>query len=290
MTISPKLFPKGRGIGAANEAKRSDMQIKKILLKDRHGRAQSAATLTRDRETILTLPTGYRLVAVTANGRPVSFDERGALTLSSQEEITFLAEKIGGEIFTGSTLPPKEATFRTGLLLAERERAIKGKKSLASPLREPSPAEKAEKDAPTDDARAQEEESLTARFGITAVEGGAATEAGENGIKENEDNNERAEKRERSEEERLLAAEALLDAGTPFTLFEELIEGSRWARIEQGGEDRLIGILEDGDTRQILYGRRGNRSDPPKETECAFFPTDDEGDEGWYVTAQGFAD
>jgi len=93
--------------------------------------------------------------------------------------------------------------------------------------------------------------------------------------------------RELSEEMRpdpIARANALLKEGKPFTLFQDLMPGSRWAMIEKEEFHYLIGVTEEERPR-LLYGIPGTLSCPPDEgTLWTFFPTEEGGEQGYYLT------
>ena len=80
-------------------------------------------------------------------------------------------------------------------------------------------------------------------------------------------------------------AEALLARGTPFPLFEGMMPGSRWALIHEDQAEYLVGIREEEDGAHILFGVPGSRAFPPdEETLWSFFPTEDTGEIGYFLT------
>lgn len=79
-------------------------------------------------------------------------------------------------------------------------------------------------------------------------------------------------------------AEALIERGTSFTLFEQYMPGSRWAIVKEEAE-YLVGITTDEDGTHVLFGVPGARDYPPDEDRLwSFFPTGEDEEIGYFLT------
>ena len=88
---------------------------------------------------------------------------------------------------------------------------------------------------------------------------------------------------QREDPDALSKARALLKKGEPFPLFDELMPGARFAKIESEECLCLIGIVAEGGKERVLYGVAGTINCPPDEDRLwTYFPTNDE--EGFYLT------
>jgi len=255
------------------------MHIRKMMLKDHRGQVIGVATLRLGENCTILLPAGYHAdLAECGRERLLLNGKSSPILLPHSESISLIGQTEKGTLFTGSTLPPNDAIFRLALLLASREEAKRASESLASPL-EPlieQPVEEisshADQNVAIEIQAAPEEEILppfeeeVPAFAEEQPSANARTVLSSFGAISLED------------------AESLLLKGEPFPLFEELIEGSHWCKI--GEEACLIGILGQDEERRVLCGIAGSRQSPPECDDLhlmTFFPTDEEGEKGYYL-------
>lgn len=239
----------------AEESKKEQVMIgiKKIILKDDGGNAQSVLTLRLGGEPTISLPTGVRPIALETNGEILPASEGKLPPLPSEiRELSVLAENAEGRLFA-TTRKGEEGTLAKWSLIARTTIGKPIAKVPATPLETPTP-EKTEK---------------------------GATESGED-LAETQKPDEDAPS-VKSEEDPIAKANRLIEEGEPFDLFRDLMPNSRWAKIENDECLCLVGIVRDGDTERVLYGVAGAPGYPPDEEKLwTYFPTSEE--EGYFLT------
>lgn len=239
------------------------MSFRRILLKNRSGVPVASVTLT-DRRPIVTLPDG--ITALLCLGEEIYPPIDGVISLPAGDKpLSILAEKAG-ELLFGSTLNAQEAAFAKWRLLT----ALEEKKS--TPLAPTESLEKRETDEVVEQAESAEDALQKGTEEILQTEQSSPLEESETS-----DGSGVPSKLER--------AEALLRKGTPFTLFDSVMPGSRWAIIKEDAAEYLIGITGEGEESRILFGVPGARDFPPDEDRLwSFFPSEESEEMGYFLT------
>ena len=229
------------------------MYFQRILLKNDDGRPLSCLTVCGTPPKV-TLPKGAEAHAFYAGGIVLLHGEGSFLLPSNAKDLSVLGS-IEGVPFFATTLPEKQGAYVKWLLLSALEKEAANKEDLPT---NPLPP----KEVPAED------------------EGGKP--------KTEEEKKEplpEEETPEESAESALDRAEKLLQRGTPFPLFSDLMPSSRWALIDDENASYLVGIKEDEEGKHVFLGVPGARDFPPdKEMLWSFFPTEESGDVGYFLT------
>ena len=244
------------------------MSVKKILLKDDAGRPLSSLTLPYRSGGTLTLPKELQVDAYEEGEIRFPKPNGEIRVVGDPPTLSLIGRWKGVRVFA-STLPEEKANFAKWKLLSAVEEGQKALEILPkSPLEQPH--QKPIPPAP------QEEETHTPQEPITPQED---TELPPAPMQAEASFGEKA-----APSSALSRAEALLQSGEAFDLFNDLMPGSRWAKIKEEEYEYLVGITGDTPPR-VLYGIAGMLDYPPDEDRLwSFFPIDEEGEEGYYLT------
>lgn len=240
------------------------MTQRKILLKDDAGNPLSSLTIPFRAGGVLSLPMGMEVDAY--EEQEILFPIGRTIRLVSEPPTFSLIGKLNGKRVFATTLPEGKAAFAKWKLLCaleERQNSLEKvptspleKEEKRSPFIEPQEQDQAPIPCPTPE---EQEDALPTQEGVEVPQ-------------------------EQTGNESLTRAEALLQSGEPFTLFAELMPGSRWAKIKEEEYEYLVGITGDTPPR-VLYGIAGMLDYPPDEDRLwTFFPTGEDGEEGYYLT------
>ncbi len=240
------------------------MPFRRILLKNRSGVPVASVTLT-DRRPIVTLPEGIAALLILSDEITLPASESTFAHPVGNKPFSLLARK-DGELLFGSTLPEEAAAFAKWRLLT----ALEEKKR--TPLAPTESLEKRETDEVAEQAESAEDALRKSTEEILQSEQSSPLEESETS-----DGSGVPSKLER--------AEALLRKGTPFTLFDSVMPGSRWAIIKEDAAEYLIGITGEGEESRILFGVPGARDFPPDEGRLwSFFPSEESEEIGYFLT------
>ena len=232
------------------------MPFLRVLLRDDRGTPVASAKVGGVPPRV-TLPDGITaLCCLSGEIFPV---HGSSFLLPTREPRFSLIARRGEEMLFASTLTSEEAAYEKWRLLSFLDKGVPREEEVLTDesVEASATASERENDPPTDTETAERDLSESRLTEIT----------------------EEAAERPESEIER---AERLLASGTPFPLFESMMQGSRWALVHEEDAEYLIGITEDG---HVLVGVPGSRDYPPdEETLWSFFPTDEEGETGYFLT------
>ena len=235
------------------------MSFRRILLKNESGAPRASISIGRYPPKVM-LPKGITpLVCLTDK---IHYPPENSFSLQKECADFSLLAKMGEEILYASTLSGADAAFAKWQLLS----ALEDQGNLRENSHTETYARKEEiipsegvEELPDDLSEASplpEECDLNTLEDITR---------------------ERSDERDRIEE--------LLEKGTPFSLFEQLMPNSRWALIEDDTASYLIGVRKDDEGEHCLFGVPGVREYPPDEGKLwSFFPVDEEGESGYFLT------
>lgn len=257
------------------------MTVKKLLLKNENGAPIAVLTLKREeRKTFLTLPQETTFLAAMASGRLLDRAEtKGGFALSCGDSPLSLLIKRGDETLFATE--ENDAAYAKWTMLSLQEKT-------------PQDERKSELTPPTSEEEAppvfRQEAALT---GNTEAETPAGKIEDENGISsEASDIPEEKTISEEALSEGEIEAQgsdesepdglfALFEKGEPFTIFEEMIKGSRWVRLS---EEKLLGRITIDGEEKLLCGVAGRRGAAPDEThEWTFLPSEEDEEEGYYI-------
>ena len=212
------------------------------------------------------LPSGLTLLAVGWGEDVRRFSPRDTLSLPDGKDLSLLGEANGETLF-GSTLPREEQSMMKWRLLSLAEQPvalptipleeIKTEEDTAREIESPQETETEEPEAIPP---VEEKGDTDPSFGVTEL----LTEPLEDPI---------------------ARAERLVEEGEPFLLFRDLMPGSKWAILDKEECLSIIGLLKEGEKTQVFYGVAGSRDYPPDDDRLwTFFPTEEEGDAGFFLT------
>ena len=237
------------------------MSVRKILAKNRSGEALAVLTLRLGAHSSIEFPREFvpRMALVSET---VLTPSDGRLSLPQDTRDVSVIGSLSGEEVFATTLSGEAASYAQWTLL----QAVEARHSVPaevpkSPLEEPVLPPVEEATVPSvEEEPLEASPDLSERFDVVDI----LSETPVDPIEK---------------------ARALMGKGAPFTLFDEILPHSRWAKIESEECAYLIGIDEDGDHVRLLYGIPGSRSYPPDEGRLwTFFPTDESEEEGYYLT------
>ena len=238
------------------------MSFRRILLKKASGAPVASLTISSLRPRV-TMPEGITAI-LTLTDKISTPTDQSAIYFPAGGDISLLARKEG-ELLFGSTLPAEQAAYAKWRLLTALDE--RGKAPMEAPTESLGKSEMGEIVEPMPETAIEMQESIEEK----PIESEAVTleeSAAEESI---------------TTPSKLERAEALLSRGTPFTLFDSVMPGSRWATIKEDDAEYLIGIIGEGE--RILFGIPGAVDYPPDEGRLwSFFPTDESGEIGYYLT------
>lgn len=247
------------------------MTMKKILLKNQKGTPVASLTLRLGANASVIYPSGFTPVAALSDEKLIPLSTQSDLVLPPQTTAFSLLGKLGSELAFATTLTGEQAAFARWRLLPLVKQEGKGTFPLESPLeQEERGNEKKELGEGGSPSNGQEETKvsptahpdLSERFELTPPE-------------------------ETVPLDRFARAEKMIEQGEPFSLFEEWMPNARWAMIQNEECPFLVGIVKDDAGKKVLYGVQGSRDFPPDDgTLWSFFPTSEDGNEGYYLTEE----
>lgn len=241
------------------------MSFRRILLKNASGIPAMSLTVS-DLRPCIDMPKGTTALLILTDEITAPTDQTH-IPFPAGGDISLLARKEG-ELLFGSTLPSEKASFAKWRLLSALEEW--GKSPAKSPTESLEEKEELEINDPIDLDTTPKQE--IAEEPTETVEEKASLE--ESVATESEAAPNKTER-----------AEALLQKGTPFTLFDSVMPGSRWAIIKEDAAEYLIGITAAEDGGRILLGIPGARDFPPDEGRLwSFFPTEESEEMGYFLT------
>ena len=246
------------------------MRIRKLLLKDGEGAPISSLTLRFGNPGNAEFPSEFFPIVRLANEEARFPNERDFFLLSETEDFSVLGTLHGKRLFA-STLTGEQAAFAKWRLEQIAEAKVETESSLPkNPLESTLPERERIEEIKEESPAPFSKESDAATPASPQTEESKATDAAPSSPEE-----EKAQK--------LARALAQLEAGEPFSLFEETMPSSRWAKVKEEEGEYLIGVVEEEDGPRVLCGVAGVRDCPPDEDRLwMFFPVD--GEEGYYLT------
>ncbi|HCJ01305.1 MAG TPA: hypothetical protein DHV31_00270 [Clostridiales bacterium] len=246
------------------------MPIKKILIKNDAGCTIATLTLQTEKANGLRFPPDFLPKRYVKGGMVYPYLAESFPAFSNGEPLSVIG-KYAGETAFATTLGGEQAAFTKWKLLQEEKRAPA---SDLTPLSPPTPPLR-EEQTPKEGGEPQSLPTpLLEQAQITSPQEGTTA------FEQTPDLP--AEEAPTVSEDLLTRAGRLIDAAPPFSLFEEMMPGSKWGIT--GEEGNLLGIVEE-DPPRVLVGIPGTRDCPPAtERPTSFFPTDDTGETGYFLS------
>ena len=251
------------------------MRIRKVLLKDRSGTPVSSLTLRFGNPGIVEFPNGFTPIARLKDRETIFAGERDFFLLSESEDFSVLGTLNGKRLFA-STLTGEQAAFAKWRL--EEAASAKNEEALLpkSPLEPFSPKRDQAKEIEEESSPSSEESSEPFQ-----EENAPVLSSSQTGNAPFTDEAPASPEEEKAQ--KLARALVQLEKGEHFSLFEETMPSSRWAKIKEEEGEYLIGVIEEEEGTRVLCGVAGVRDCPPDEDRLwTFFPVD--GEEGYYLT------
>ena len=228
---------------------------RKLLLKDEYGVARAVLTVTFGEHPALRLPDGVKVVAALTNEKILLCPSGEAPALQKgTTDLSLVAEYAKTTLFA-TTLTGEAARLAKWRLTERARESTNMQKVPTTPLTEVLSEERIESETSEDET------------------------AEDPGTREPVD----ALFPEAEKQDPVAKARRLIEEGEPFSLFENLMPNSKWAKIQNEECLCLVGIVKEDDRERVLYGIAGTPGFPPDEDKLwTYFPTGDE--EGYYLT------
>ena len=246
------------------------MILKKLLLKNQKGTPVASLTVRTGANASVTFPDKFTPIAALADDTLLPVPAQNILPLPPQTTAFSLLGNLDGERVFCTTLTGEQAAFARWRLLSLAEQEEQEALPLESPLEKGSEHNKKEGDfeqknsaqAPTQGEPLVPRVELSERFDLTPAEAEQPLD-------------------------KIARAKKMMEQGEPFSLFDKWMPDARWALIQNEECPFLVGIVKEGEDEKILYGVQGSRDYPPDDgTLWSFFPTSEDGEEGYYLTEE----